>query len=622
MPTWDDEKYVTGNPMVKELNLENIRKMFTKQVNGSYVPLALLTFAIENELVGNKPLLFHITNLILHLLCTLLVFKILRLLKLDLIYAAFGALLFGIHPMRVESVAWITERKDVLFSFFYLAAIILYIRYITESPRKPKFLLYSFLLFFGSLLSKIEAVTLPIVLLLIDYLLQRPLHRKQIIEKIPFFILSLIFGLIGILIIYLVGRKGQDILTTDQALGFSDRFFYGLYAITGYIIKFIVPYSQSAMYPYPVMAGWTMVWIRFVNPVVIGVLIFLVFWSVRKTRAIAFGMLFFLVNIFFLLQIVAVGNAFFADRYTYLPYLGLIFITLWFAAEVVKKNAERKVQVITWLSVFAAICIVLTFSRCKIWKDGVSLWSDVISQYPERSMKSYANRGISYMAKQEWDNAIDDFSSALLIGPVSAGVYGDRGIAYGFTGEQENAIDDFSKAIRLNPKNTKNLYNRGVTYGNLGQTGKAIMDFRKVLELDPANVSTYAGLSMMLIKEKKFDTCRILAEKGLKIDPSRSELYTILGNCELEKGYPNKAIGMFSNCLRIDSKSLDAILGLSAAYTNIDDKAKAFQYLDFARQVAQNNDIRMNDLTDIERSGITLLDKKKEALQKLLAQKR
>ena len=127
MQTWDDEKYVINNPMVKELSAGNVMHMFTRQVNGTYVPLPLLTFAIEYELFGNNPLPFHITNLILHLLCTLLVFQVLRLLKIDLVYAAFGALIFGVHPMRVESVAWVTERKDVLYTCFFLAGLITFI---------------------------------------------------------------------------------------------------------------------------------------------------------------------------------------------------------------------------------------------------------------------------------------------------------------------------------------------------------------------------------------------------------------------------------------------------------------------------------------------------------------
>jgi protein O-mannosyl-transferase len=622
MQTWDDEKYVTGNPMVKELTAGTVKQMFTKQVNGSYVPLPLLTFAIEYKLFGESPMPFHMTNLLLHILCTLLVFKILRLLKLDLVYAAFGALLFAVHPMKVESVAWITERKDVLFSAFYLGAVITYIQYITESPQKPRFLAYSILLFLGSLFSKIEAVTLPVTLLLIDYLLQRPFRVKLLTEKIPYFILSLFFGLLGLYIIYRIGLHIPDYLKTEKALGFTDRLFFGLYAITGYIIKFFVPYSQSAMYPYPVMTGMTMAWIRYINPLVIVALIFLVVYSARKTLVAAFGMLFFLVNIFFLLQIVSVGSGFFADRYTYIPYIGLIYIVLWFAQETVHKAAGRKFLVLGILSVFAAVFIVMTFTRCKVWKDGVSLWSDVISRYPGTSMESYVNRGISYTVTQEWDKAMDDYTTALSIGPVSAGVYADRGIVYGFTNQPEKAVADFSRAVELDPKNAKALFNRGVTYGNMGQTDSAIIDFRKVLTLDQVNVSAYSALCILLFEEKRFDTCMILAEKGVKLDPYRSELYAIIGNCELETGAPEKAFEPFRHCLRLDDGNLDAFLGLAAAFMLSNDYENATRNLELARQCAQQKNISLDGLADMERSGITLHDRKKEALQNLLSHKR
>ena len=140
--------------------------------------------------------------------------------------------------------------------------------------------------------------------------------------------------------------------------------------------------------------------------------------------------------------------------------------------------------------------------------------------------------------------------------------------------------------------------------------------------MDTGNVSAYAGLSILLIEEKKFDTCRILAEKGLKIDPYRSELYAILGNCELETGFPDKAIDFFRHCLRIDNTSLDAYLGLVAAFTNKDDHENALRYLNLAREISKEKNIRLNSLEDIERTGVTFLDKKKEALQKLLMQTR
>jgi len=622
LSTWDDEKYVTGNQVIKELNGEHVIKMFTRPVNGTYAPLPLLTFAIEYKLFGDNPIPFHATNLILHLLCTLLVFKILRLLKLELVFAAFGAVLFAIHPMRVESVAWITERKDVLYGFFYFASIIAYIRYVAESPQKQKFLVYGILLFVGSLLSKIEAVTLPLSLLLIDFLMRRPLNMKLLTEKIPFFLLSLFFGMLGIYIIYRVGLHTPELLKTDRLLSFSSRLLYGLYAFTGYIFKFFVPVSLCAMYPYPIMTGWTMIWIRFLNPSLIVVLIFIVGWSLRKTRTITFGILFFFFNIFFLLQIFAVGNGFFADRYTYIPYFGLIFITLWFIGEVAKKYSEKRVWILITLAVITVTGVAGTFSRSNVWKDEVSLWSDVISQNPDRNMEPYVNRGVAYTVRHDWENAIKDYTRAISIGPVSAEVYADRGIVYGFTGQQENAVADFTKALEINPKNTKALFNRGVTYGNMGQADRAIIDFRRVIVQDSIRVSAYAGLCILLMEQKKLDTCMLLAEKGLKIDQYRSDLYAIMGNCELEKGDPDKAMATFRHCLRIDYNNIDAWLGLAAAAVIKDDHENAVKNLELAREAAQQQNIRIDTFDDIRNAGITLLDIKKAAIQKLFTLRR
>ena len=622
MPTWDDEKYVTANPLVKEPTGEHVRQMFTRPVNGSYVPLPLLTFAIEYRLFGENPLPFHVTNLLLHILCTLLVFRILQMLGIDLVYAVFGALLFGIHPMRVESVAWITERKDVLYGVFYMASIIMYIRYVTGPVRNSRLLLYSILLFLGSLLSKIEAVTLPLTLLLIDFLLQRPFRVKLITEKIPYFVLSLIFGLAGILILYRVGLKLPEFLQADKMLSLSDRVFYALYAFSGYLVKFVVPYAQSAIYPYPVMTGFTMVWIRFINPVLLLALIFAVYRSAKKGRVIAFGMMFFLVNIFFLLQIFAVGITFFSDRYSYIPYFGLIFIVVWCAQSLVKKDERKRIVVLSVLSLLALVCVPVTFSRSHVWEDGVSLWSNVIDQYPGRSFEPYVNRGISYTLRQEWRPAIEDYTTALAIGPASAGVYADRGMVYGFTGQPEKAVADFSEAVRLDPKNAKALFNRGVTYGNMGQAGQAVADFKKVLEIEPENVTACTGLSIMLMSEMKFDSCALYAEKGIRLDPYRPELYTVLGNCQLEGGQTAKAIDNFRHCLRIDNGSLEAFLGLAAAFVMNGDFDQASRNLDFARQTAQQKNIPLGDIADIERAGISLPGKTKEALSNLLAHKR
>jgi len=199
--SWDDNAYVTDNPLITQLNWESIKGFFTNQTNGTYVPLPLLSWAIEFQLFGLHPFAYHLDNLLIHLLCTSLVFYFFILLRIPLMYAALGALLFGIHPMRVESVAWVTERKDLLFCVFYLGSLIMYCKYILSEKEKPNYFLLTLLFFVFSLFSKIQAVSLPLTLILLDYWYVRPLKWKLLWEKIPFFVLSIGFGLSGYLIL-------------------------------------------------------------------------------------------------------------------------------------------------------------------------------------------------------------------------------------------------------------------------------------------------------------------------------------------------------------------------------------------------------------------------------------
>lgn len=619
MPTWDDEKYIMSNPLITDMNVTNVRMMFTRPVNGSYVPLPLLTFAIEYNLFGSNPLPFHVSNLVLHLACTFLVFWLFRLLGLDLIYAAFAALLFGIHPMRVESVAWITERKDVLFGCFYLASLIAYIKYIGEQDKGSKFLLLSFIAFFLALLSKIEAVTLPLTLLLIDYYLERPLKRKIFTEKIPFFLFSLIIGAIGIFIIYRAGLKSSAFLQTNATESIAARIFYGLYAFSGYIFKFIAPFQQSAIYFRPPDSGFFKIILYVLNPVILLGLAFLIYRTRNKTRVIIFGSLFFLVNVIFMLQVFSVGLAFFADRYTYIPYIGLFFLTGWSAEQIIRKRPQYKNTAITVLTIFSITFIIMTYNRCKVWKDGVTLWSDVIGQYPDQSVIPYTNRGIAYTNLGQWENALNDFNKALSIDPKSAGIYSDRGFVYGMMGQPEDAIADFNKNLAFDPENAKALENRGIAYGNTGQYDKAVTDLIKTLEIEPKSIRAYVSLGLIYMQQKNFDKAIDISLKGLKIEANVPELYTNLGNCYLEKGEYDHAIDKYQGSLSINQTDLDAVLGMVVAYYNKNDKETAKGYLTQAVSLDQRLNRGIKGLNELERSGQPFSDKKKKTLVKIFS---
>ena len=382
LSTWDDSDYITNNLMIRAINFHTLKAMFSSQIGGTYVPLPLLSYAIEYKLFGLSSTAFHFTNLLIHLFCTLFVFEIFRRLGIKPLYAALGALLFGIHPMGVESVAWVTERKDLLYTFFYLASIIAYLNYLKKDTRKLINLGVSWSLFLLALLSKIQAVSLPLVLLAIDFYMRRPVRLKLLVEKVPFFILSLGFGIAGIFIL-----KNMGALKINEMYTLQERLFFGSYAFNAYLIKFAAPFGLSALYPYPIKTGESLPVIYYLSPLLIGVLAFVTWKSYQKGRSIVFGVLFFTLSVFFLLQSFGAGQGFMADRYTKVPYVGLIFIVVFQAQHYLEKHHTRKAMVFPVLAVILVGFMFLSYHRAGVWKNGDTLWTDVIEKYPDKNSR-------------------------------------------------------------------------------------------------------------------------------------------------------------------------------------------------------------------------------------------
>ncbi len=616
--TWDDNNYVTQNPRIQSLNGANVKLMFTRQVNGTYVPLPLLTYAVEFKLFGKDPAPYHRTNLIIHLLSTLLIFQLFRLLKLDLIYAAFGALLFGIHPMRVESVAWISERKDVLYVLFYIAALLCYVRNLSTGKKRSSWFWLSILFALLSLLSKIEAVTLPLTMLLIDYLLERPLKFRLVKEKIPFFALSLLFGGLGIVIILWVNRKA-GLLKINEMIGFGDRIIYGIYALNGYVVKFFAPVRQSAIYPYPEFSGFAKTLFYILNPLLLVALIYFVYKSTRFTRVIVFGTLVFLCSIIFLLQIFAVGNGFFADRYTYIPYAGFIFIIAWLGNYLVKKRENMKFLVLPAMVLISAIFIGVTFSRCKIWKNDETLWTKVIEYYPEELDWPYANRAVFYINTGQKEKALSDLDKAIRINPQSETAYSNRGMLYGLNGEYQKAVSDFTMAYSIDPGNIKSLNNRGVSYGNLGKPDSAIADFSKVISIDPQYSSAFLNLANVYFRTKDYNRAIAACSKGIGNSHQKTEFLDLMGNCYLEKAENDSAMQQFTRCLDLDGSDFEALAGMAVAFYEKKDNVNARRYLQQAQQANNELTFGVAGLRELEKSGYFFGEKKKESLEKMFS---
>ncbi len=649
--TWDDGAYVINNQSIQNFSPVSLKEIFTTTVASSYVPLPILTFADEYKIFGLNPFIFHLSNLILHLLCTLLVFQILRMLKLKPVYAGIGAMIFGVHPMHVESVAWISERKDLLFCLFSLASIIFYFNYLTSQKKKNVFFLLSLFLFTLALFSKITAVTLPLCLLLIDYYLERPLKSKILIEKVPFFIFSLIFGITEILVF-----QKQGVLKATEVVNISDQVFMGFYALSAYIIKFFAPFQLSAIYPWLSEPGHALPFIYYISPLFILFLGFLIYQATRKNRAVLFGSLFFLINIIlmFQAQILTQGIGFLADRFSYMPYLGICFLAGWSSEQLIQNKKEVKKLILGVLFFIILIFTAISFNRTKTWENDLTLWNDVIEKYPNNVFKSYANRGIAFSSLQQWDNAITDFTRVIEMDPRYGWGYIDRGVAYQHKGQWDKSVDDFTKAIeinekdfdayagravsygvlgqldkaitdltkaiQMNPKYSKGYSNRGLTYANLGYLDKAIADYSKAIELDPEYRDAYTNRSLAYGRLNQWDNAIVDGIKAIQIDPGNSGLYDKVGYFYLAKGDLDHGEEQFRKSISLENKNFDPLLGLAVISYSKGDKVNAKKYFDQAKNIESRLNKGMDGINELENIGFFKPANIKEILKKLFVE--
>lgn len=577
---WDDPYYLKDNKFVKTFDLGSI---FTEPVAANYHPLTMLTLAIEYQLVRMKPFLYHFTNILLHLINTALVFYFIYLIsnrKIEV--AGIVALFFGIHPMHVESVAWISERKDVLYTLFYLAALIAYTKHIFHkkrltSPkikRKPqptyKYLVYTALFFLLSLLSKAMAVTVPVIMVFLDIYLNRirlsrnnnPTVLKQaLIEKIPFFALSLAFGFMALNI---QGEAGA--MSDYDPYSISERIAFAAYGFLQYIVKLFVPINLSAYYPYP--AGDVPTSYLFA-PLAVIALFAAAIYRYSKSKIPLFGLLFYGVTVALVLQFISVGVAIVADRYTYLPYVGLLFILgMGFYKIHQQTDATGKMwQMIAKgvLGFYIVLCVATTFQRTMVWKNSKVLWDNVLEQFPDNAWIAYINRATYYFnVEKDFPKAIENYSAAIKIRPKRKSFYYNRGLAYEQINENQKALDDYSQAIAFDAQYQEAISARANLYKKVNPE-LAMQEFDNALELDDSDYKAYINRSNYLREQKEFDKALEDINKAVEIC-NCYEGYFNRGGLYMSINQPDKAIADFSKAIELQPNEVNAYMNRGNLY--------------------------------------------------------
>lgn len=583
---WDDDQYISENPFLKELNAETVKDIFFSDIKkerywmGNYHPLTMLSLSVNYAITGEdkdgKVVLwsFHLTNILLHIISTLLVFWLVSVLLNNFYVAVITALLFGVHTIHVESVTWLSERKDVLYTVFFLASLLTYIKYIVHN--KKRFYLFSILFMWLSLLSKGQAVSLAVTLFVIDYFKDRNFKNYMLwIEKIPYLALAVIFGIIAI-----QAQKAGLALQDITHYSFIKRIGFAGYGFSQYLIKLAVPINLSAIYPYPDIINkgipayyWIYAFVSFI----IGLSTFY-FW--KRNKFIAFGLLFFIVNIALLLQLIPVGSAVYADRYAYIPSIGIFIIMAYGVYYLIRnKYSKNKKLIYGIVGTYIVVLGILTFQQTQVWKTSLSLWNKVVSSEP-KAVVAWNNRGseknrvanAKYKEKNDQKfielkrSAIKDFTNAIELKPDYAHAFFNRGaakrdigeilndtvlilsaiedfeqailydlnfseafhnraLAYDLLGEFKKAEKDFSRAIELDPENFEIYINRGVTYGKRGFLKKAVADFNYVLEKQPDNATAYSNRGLAKNGLNDFEGALSDFNKALNLNPEMSNPY-------------------------------------------------------------------------------------------------
>ncbi len=515
---WDDDEYVIENTAVQNFSLQSLKKVFTSYFAGNYQPLTILSYLLEYKLFALEPFGYHLTNLVLHLFNCLLVFWLFYLLSRETAVALIIMLLFGLHPLHVESVAWISQRKDLLYSFFFLTAIINYIYYRQRKNNKQYYLCV--ILFLLALLSKPMAVTLPLVLLLLDYLLRRKFNPDVFKDKIPFFILSLIFGTLAV-----ISQYSSGAIRIEKSVNFFYQVKIAGYSIIFYLQKIFIPIKLSCLYPYPELGDSFSVFYSFLGA---AILFSLVIISGKYTRKVLFGCGFFLVSLTPVLQFIPVGNTVVADRYAYIASLGIFYILaegiFWWLSRRSKQSRLKQSLILLTLIFIFGLLAGLSWQRCRVWKDSKTLWDDVLSRHPAAAI-ALNNRGRAYQQSGDLAAALSDYNRAIKINPRYKEVFNNRGVIYKQQRNMQQALSDYTRAIEISPDYADSYYNRGNLYRQQGNLAAALADYNRAIKINPGYAQAFNNRGLIYYQQGNFSRSISDYSRSIAIDNNYMPAY-------------------------------------------------------------------------------------------------
>lgn len=558
---WDDPYYVFKNQYIVAIQAglpdgaSAWLDLLMSTTGGNWHPLTMVSLAVDYLFWGKNPFGFHLTNSMLHAMNTFLA----GVLSFKAAFAAnrkYGqkplfllvgipALLFGLHPMHVESVAWVSERKDVLSVFFILLTFLLYFTY-SESRLKRHYAL-SIVFFILALLSKPMAVTVPLALLIIDYYplrrLAGPGLRRALIEKAPFLALSILLGVITMLT--------QKTAGAVVSMGFAAKLAIALKAVVFYLHKLILPVGLAPIYPVDFSTGPLTI---IVYGAVAALITAACVWLLRFSRAPLAAWLFYLVTLAPVSGIIKAGEQAAADRYTYLPTLGLFLLFGGVLALLAGREGKRlEAPFMAGALALLALLGYGTMSQAAIWKDSLALWSRQVELYPDHFF-GYNKRGVTYKDLGMNKESLADLDEAVRLAPGVTFVYSNRAYAKISVNDYFGAIDDLSIAIEINPSYSDAYTARGAAYSEIGMAGPALSDFNEALRLNPEAAPAYFGRARVKSRARDLRGAVEDFSAAINLDRLYTDAYIMRGIAQAELGLMDAAIADFTAAIRINPK--------------------------------------------------------------------
>ena len=557
---YDDTRFILGNKNIQAgFDQSSFSWAFTTMSGNNWQPLTWLSLMLDYKMYGRNAGGYHVTNVLMHLVNTLLLFLIFGKMTGRLWPSGFVAALFAVHPLHVESVAWVAERKDVLSAMFWLLTMGVY-AYYAASPSLKRYI-WVVIAFILGLMAKPMLVTLPVVLLLLDYWPLRRFQgntfiagRRLILEKIPLLFLS---AIVSAITIYSQGSTGA--MKALGSIGLTDRMANAVISYGAYAAKMLWPMNLACLYPYP---AFFPISIMLLSTIFLGAVSFLSFRYIRTAPYLAVGWFWFLGTLVPVIGMIQVGSQAMADRYTYIPLIGLFIVIAWGVPNLLKGNPFYRYFIPVAAGTTILLLMVMTFNQTGVWKDSRALFEQAIA-VTEGNYVAHNNLGSYLMAHNHFAEAAIHFEKVVQMKPDNEYYLNNLGMALYRQNRSDEAMTYYLRAMTVNPRFADSYYNAADVCLSRGRDNEALEYYQKALHLLPGNAGAENNIAAILVRQKKLDEAIIYFRAAIKHHPDYAVAHNNLAIILTQKHRINEAINELQEAVRLNPQYTEAIKNLS-----------------------------------------------------------